>query len=914
MSNRNICIHNQQMLQAHVCPLVKELRAAPAGQAPTGKGTYGSIFHQQKVIGKPHLTGIRIGLSYTRMKEKSRSTLLEKVLRHSPDLITVVDQNGIFIEVSSACRHILGYKEDEVVGHHFSEFLFPEDAAGTELAVKQLTEDTKLTSYENRYMHKNGKIVPLSWSAVWSAEDHTWFCVARDISDRVQTELKLRRKEELHRALIEYGSDMLGLLNEQGFYTFAGGSTTKKLGYEPENLIGRSAFDFIHPAELPLAQEAFAQLSVTDAVQVPDFRFLAANGQWHWIEATVSNQLHNPYIQSIVVSARDISERKIKRLALEESEQRFKSLFDNNPDMVLFEDRQGRLLNINKAVEVAFGLQKQEVVNRSLTEFMPAAVVPVCEQSLKNVLEGSPVNFTVELPFAAADNRVLDITKIPVHVGGSIIGVYTIAKDITSATKAHNLIKQQAKTLSTIFESITDAFFTVDPQWKIIYVNSEFDRLLQTNRHEIIGKNFWEVFPEKATSIFYQHYQKALTTGATVQFEAYLSRTNSWLEVKAFPSSEGLSVYFSDITNRINAQVELNKLSVVASKTHNGVIITDKKGVIEWVNESFTQITEYTFEDQYGKNVVALLKNVSDTEGTSKKIVNKLIKAESFEAEVPLLSKSGNLLWIKIGVTPTHDTTGSVYRYIIMVADISQQKQALLERNKFIIELQNRNQSLHQFTHVVSHKIRGPVANILGLASLIKLPDIDTATKEQIISNMGVAAHNLDTIIRDLNHVLSLREPVKLQKECLPLEEVLEETIHLLREQLIETKAAIHLNFSAAPLVYADRGSLRNILYNLLNNALKYRAVDKPLVVEVSSQSACKTTTLCIQDNGLGFDLEKHKEHVFGLYKRFHTHVEGKGLGLFLVKAQVESLGGRIEVESSTGAGSLFKIHLSESN
>ncbi|WP_224999189.1 PAS domain S-box protein [Cesiribacter sp. SM1] len=835
-------------------------------------------------------------------------------MQYSPDLIFILDQEGILVEINRACSSLLGYDVQELIGTSIKDLVYAADLDETLMLLDAIVGGSKSNYHENRLVHKTGSVIDVSWTIGWSEEDGYLFCVGRSGAANLKAEYS-KVKEDFnigraqHHELTEHASGVLDMLDTDGGYIYAGGAINKRLGYSSEELIGQNVFDYIHRDDVKKFKEAWIKLNNLPLLQVPGYRFLAANGEWRWLETILSNQRYNPEVNAIILISQDITEQKKSWVKTEDSDQRFRSLFENNPDMVVYENKKGVILDVNRAAETIFGFERHELINRTPSAIFPAATLPLFYERLQEAAAGKQVNFEAEIEFRKTGKHVLDIKKIPVVVDEQLVGIFTVAKDITAVRQSFNIIKKQANKLNTIFESLTDAFFTLDRDWNLTYINSEFDRLLQTNKKENIGRKLWEVFPEEKNGVFYRHYKHAMETGAAAHFEAYLSRLNAWFEVKAFASEEGLSVYFSDITNRIIAQEELKKLSVVASKTHNGVIIADKSGVIEWVNDSFTHITEYTADEQYGKSIIDLFTGAGTLQENARHAVSKIISSSFFEAEVPFTAKSGRELWLEIGVTLIKDTEGSVTRYIVMISDITLQKQAILERNQFIEVLQSSNQSLHEFTHVVSHKLRSPVANILGLTSLFNLPDIDNATKEEVIDKLGTAAHNLDSVIRDLNHVLSLRDSFDLEKTNVQFDDVLNRVILLLQDQLTQSQVEIRRDFSLAPSVYAIEHYLLDIMYNLLNNAIKFQGSEEKPLVEVYTQAEEDFIVLVVKDNGIGFDLDKHRNDVFGMYKRFHSHVGGKGLGLYLVKTQVETMGGRISVNSKNGAGSKFEIY-----
>jgi len=224
-------------------------------------------------------------------------------------------------------------------------------------------------------------------------------------------------------------------------------------------------------------------------------------------------------------------------------------------------------------------------------------------------------------------------------------------------------------------------------------------------------------------------------------------------------------------------------------------------------------------------------------------------------------------------------------------------------------ELVRHNNELRQFSYTISHNLRGPVARLLGLTDLFTKP-ISTEEKDEIGFMINKSGHELDSVLRDLSLIIDLRNDLYQVREKISFEVELTKTISMLREQ-IRSGYQIDVDFSEAPFVYSIRAMIQSILYNLLSNAIKYRNPENELRIRVkTTKHFNRDVTLQVSDNGLGFNLEGQKENLFKLYKRFHTHVDGKGLGLYLVKTQVDTLGGRINIESEINRGTTFTITL----
>jgi len=224
-------------------------------------------------------------------------------------------------------------------------------------------------------------------------------------------------------------------------------------------------------------------------------------------------------------------------------------------------------------------------------------------------------------------------------------------------------------------------------------------------------------------------------------------------------------------------------------------------------------------------------------------------------------------------------------------------------------ELVRHNNELRQFSYTVSHNLRGPVARLLGLTDLFGKP-ISPKEKEEIGLMVRKSGLELDEVLKDLSLIIDLRNDLYQVREKISFEVELAKTVSILRDQIRPTYQ-IDVDFTEAPFVYSIRAMIQSILYNLLSNAIKYRNPEHNLCITIkTSKHLNKDVSLQVSDNGLGFNLDAQQENIFKLYKRFHTHVDGKGLGLYLVKTQVDTLGGKIEIESEINRGSTFRILL----
>ena len=242
--------------------------------------------------------------------------------------------------------------------------------------------------------------------------------------------------------------------------------------------------------------------------------------------------------------------------------------------------------------------------------------------------------------------------------------------------------------------------------------------------------------------------------------------------------------------------------------------------------------------------------------------------------------------------------------------DITEQKLIEAERTKMVADIIQRNKDLEQFSYIVSHNLRAPVANIRGLAEILQFPDLNDDDKYKIISDLDICVVKLDEVIIDLNYVLQIKSKQGAKKESVKCSNILKDIIASIDSIIKSEGVSIITNFTRFDELYTLKSYVYSIFLNLITNSIKYRQSDLNPIIEISSDAIGNTVIIKYKDNGLGIDLGKRSNQVFGLYKRFHDHVDGKGMGLFMVKTQVESLGGKISITSEVNKGTEFIIEL----
>ena len=368
-----------------------------------------------------------------------------------------------------------------------------------------------------------------------------------------------------------------------------------------------------------------------------------------------------------------------------------------------------------------------------------------------------------------------------------------------------------------------------------------------------------------------------------------------------------------DITKLKEEEERLKLLETVITETKDAVIITEvEEGSrsipkILYVNPAFTKITGYKPKEVIGKTANVFL-NKELIKSEFKKLSQAIKKKEEINFETRNLTKNKQEYWTNITMIPIINKENSNSHWISIQRDISVEKEREKEREQLISELTQNNKDLKQFSYITSHNLRAPLSNLTGLLNLIEDIPIEDPELKDIINGFSKSTNQLNETINDLVKVIMIKDSPSIDKEEVEIKDVFESVFNQLTFLISLKKPYIKMEFEKAEKIYINKSYFESILLNLMTNSLKYNNVSKKLKISISSKIVGKNTIVTFKDNGIGIDMDRNKDKIFGLYQRFHDYADSKGLGLYLVKSQVESMGGSITVESEVGVGTSFKI------
>lgn len=289
------------------------------------------------------------------------------------------------------------------------------------------------------------------------------------------------------------------------------------------------------------------------------------------------------------------------------------------------------------------------------------------------------------------------------------------------------------------------------------------------------------------------------------------------------------------------------------------------------------------------------------------------------DREYRIVCKDGTIKWVKDISNTSFDPLGGTLDIEGYITDISRQKVEKLatialkkQHEGLLTELTHKYNELMQFNYIVSHNLRSPIANILGLSEILKFHYKEEASEMgELVNFIADSAMSIDAIIQDLNLILSARKPMNEKYEAIALLELIMSVKNNLKKQIKDSQATFNIAIGPeVATIKSIRSYLQSILYNLISNAIKYKKDDIPPTINISASGTGDGVEIKVSDDGLGMDLHSIGDKLFGLYKKFNFDREGRGLGLHMTKTQIESLGGSISVASELNKGTIFTVFL----
>lgn len=475
--------------------------------------------------------------------------------------------------------------------------------------------------------------------------------------------------------------------------------------------------------------------------------------------------------------------------------------------------------------------------------------------------------------------------------------------------------------LSAIIENTTDLVYSLDRQLNFIAFNQLFKNTIahvygfDVRQGANIMKMLWEYDGSMAQK-WSDIYDKALN-GDAVQFVNEYDNEGSkiHLSYSLNPIWEdgvvtGLSCFSRDITRQKMDEFALKKseasLRTVLDNADLAYILIDDELKLLTVNE---RAQKYSVE-QNGIKLVEGTPILGYFDSSRQPVILDILKRAKDGEIVSYqlnLQNAGQEKWFDITWAGIKNTEQESIGYLLTNREITEKKKSEIEREKITADLIKRNKDLEQFTYIISHNLRAPLANIMGLSNLLS----DLVPEEieclEIVGGITMSANKLDDVISDLNQILQVSYLSEKNEQVILsalLEDIKRSIFYLIKKE----RAKLTYDFAAVDSLFTLKSYLLSIFYNLIMNSIKYRRPEVDPEINIVSKIENNKIVINYRDNGRGIDIEKNKADLFGLYKRFDTSVEGKGMGLFMIKMQIESLGGKITLDSELNKGTQFEL------
>lgn len=557
-----------------------------------------------------------------------------------------------------------------------------------------------------------------------------------------------------------------------------------------------------------------------------------------------------------------------------------------------------------------------------------AFIHPDFQQAVKSAFRecadnGKPYDLEARAYSVTGKAKWIRVLGEPVrNASGRITQIQGAVQDITESKDSLDELRRVSGALKTTLESVTDAFVLLAHDGQAKYVNGEAERVLGRARDDLLGKNLWREFGTSTESIFFQEIRQASALARTSRFEAYATRLKKWLRVVAYPSSEGLAVYFRDVTEERNARQALiaseERYRLLFETSADAIVSASQDGRIRRANNAACAM--------FGRNLQQMLalygcELVSPADARLEKMVEERLGKGSTRGELTMVRADGSVFEAEVNTSVSQDSAGE--RFVsIVIRDATERirlRHALVATNDELAErvrqrtaeLEAANAELKGFARSLAHDLRQPI----GAAKAFSF-SISRALQEGKVAQASVFARELAAAAQLMSdYVDGLLSLARLSHSALEVEEV---DLSAMATRLLDEFEAqdrsrcLVRSVQDGLLADGDPTLLRLLLQNLLGNAWKFTGRTEVANISFSATAfPAGELVYCVQDNGAGFDMTRAQQ-LFGAFQRLHKQSEFAGTGIGLANAQKIVLrhGGRIWAQSQPGQGAAFYFTL----
>ncbi|BAU13514.1 multi-sensor signal transduction histidine kinase [Leptolyngbya sp. NIES-3755] len=710
-------------------------------------------------------------------------------------------------------------------------------------------------------------------------------------------------------------------------------------GLAPNTFDGRyeTFDDRLHPDDRSTLNQAVEKAIRDRTTYHCEYRVIWQNGSLHWI-AGKGKAFYNEAGQAVRMTGTimDIDERKQMEIVLQRSQQRYQTLTEASPVGIFHTDAIGNCLYVNDRWSEIAGVSISDAIGEGWVSALYASDRQrIFEEWYRSAQENRP--FQQNYRFQSPDGKITWVYGQAVaerNPLGEIVGYVGTITDITElkatetqlrfALQREQFAYLEAQTarqqVTSILESVTDGFVALDANWHYTYVNSKAGEILGRRPEDLIGKQIWEEFPEGVGQKFYHAYQRSMLEQIVVQLEEYYPPWDRWFENRIYPSADGLVIFFQDMTERKQIELDLQRsyallearvaertkalresqalLEAVIQNNPAVIYLVDTEGKILLVNQQHDRVFNRSQEDFIGKTIDEVFPAELATifNGRNQAVLEA---GHAIESEEKVLYADGAIHTALSVRFPIFDEQGTPQMVCGICTDITERAEIARLKDEFV--------------SVVSHELRTPLTSIHGALDLLSEGLIDPAS-ESGQRTIEIAAEGADRLVRLVNDILDLERlasgKISLSIQPCDLASLMNDAIAQI--QVMANQAEVLLSvFPLSIELHADRDRLLQVLTNLLSNAIKFSPMGERVSLTAQVEDQSVIVRVCDRGRGIAPDqLEK-------IFDRFHQvdasdarQKGGTGLGLAICRSIIEQHRGKIWAESTIGIGSCFVFQI----
>ena len=449
----------------------------------------------------------------------------------------------------------------------------------------------------------------------------------------------------------------------------------------------------------------------------------------------------------------------------------------------------------------------------------------------------------------------------------------------------------------SFLERITDGFVAIDREWRYTYLNHQTELLLGIHRNDLLGKCIWEVYPEAIGTHFYQYYHEAMATQQPSTFEAFYAPSQRWYVLHLYPSPDGLSILYNDITEQKHAEQQMRFKASIVQILWDALIVTDLQyTILDW-NTAAEALYGWKKEEVLGKDVRSIVSTVFPAD-LRREWDQQLRTRGYWEGEVLQKRKDG--------------TTAPVLAAVSLVKDLEGNNIGIVAVNRDMTERRELEQRKDDFIDIASHELKTPLTTIKGMAQLLR-KKLAQEGRDDLLAFLSLMEQQIKSMTRLTTELLDV---AKMQSGQVEYAQVLVDMDALVYDvvEMVQQTTSSHtlcLHGASRKSVVGDPERLMQVLINLMSNAIKYSPDADRVDIFLSADDS--RVVIAVEDDGVGISQEEQGKIFDRFYRARNADgrtVRGFGLGLYIADEILKRHGGMITVESEEGKGSTFYMTL----